>query len=82
MTPDGRIRAKAFNRSNQDNPALDKLSPYTQGVGIFYQTNFNTYRELMQKLFGKKEKNVDPEQDAPNPKEEKTTTSSNAQKPD
>ena len=52
ITSDGRIRAKAFNRNNLDNPALDVLSPYTQGLGIFYQTNFNTYGELFNKLFG------------------------------
>ena len=81
VTPDGRIRAKAFNRSNQDNPALNDLSPYTQGIGIFYQTNFNTYRELMQKLFGKKEKESEPTQDQPT-EEPDTTTSSATKNPD
>ncbi len=56
VTRDGRIRAKAFNRNNQDNPALDKLSPYTQGVGIFYQTSFNRYREFFTTIFGIKPK--------------------------
>lgn len=81
ITPDGRIRAKAFNRSNQDNPALDKLSPYTQGVGVFYQTSFNTYKELMQKVFGKKEKAAGPEPDQSPDENDETTTSSDAQKP-
>lgn len=56
ITRDGRIRAKAFNRSNQDNPTLDKLAPYTQGVGIFYQTSFDTGKEFVRKFFGKKPK--------------------------
>jgi hypothetical protein len=59
ITRDGRIRAKAFNRNNQDNPALDKLSPYTQGVGIFYQTSFNTYGDLYRKVFGVKPEEPD-----------------------
>jgi hypothetical protein len=63
ITRDGRIRAKAFNRSNQDNPTLDKLAPYTQGAGIFYQTSFNTGREFVHKFFGKKPK----EETAPQP---------------
>lgn len=56
ITRDGRIRAKAFNRSNQDNPTLDKLSPYTQGVGVFYQTSFNTFGEFYRRVFGIKPK--------------------------
>ncbi len=47
-----KVRAKAFNRSNQDNPALDKLSPYSQGVGVLYRTDFDTFGELMNILFG------------------------------
>lgn len=58
ITEDGRIRAKAFNRSNQNNPALDQLSPYSQGVSIFYRADFNTLSELVEKLFGRKP--VDP----------------------
>ena len=47
-----KVRAKAFNRSNQDNPALDKLSPYSQGVGVLYRTDFDTFGELIDILFG------------------------------
>jgi hypothetical protein len=56
ITRDGRIRAKAFNRSNQDNPTLDALAPYTQGVGIFYQTTFNSWSQFYHKIFGTKPK--------------------------
>jgi hypothetical protein len=65
ITRDGRIRAKAFSRSNKDNPTLDKLAPYTQGLGIFYQTSYNTYRELAQKIFGRKPKSVAAEPEKP-----------------
>ncbi|MDX5446930.1 MAG: translocation/assembly module TamB domain-containing protein, partial [Bacteroidota bacterium] len=69
ITPN--VRAKAFNRSNQDNPALDKLAPYTQGVGIFYRTDFNTFDELVRKIFGIKE---DPESE-PQPEDNGTSPS-------
>ncbi|TNE30224.1 MAG: translocation/assembly module TamB [Bacteroidetes bacterium] len=52
ITEDGRIRTKAFNRSNQNNPGLDYLSPYTQGVSVYYQADFETWDELVEKLFG------------------------------
>ena len=45
LTPDGRIRVKAFNRSNNLN-TIEETSPYTQGVGIFYRKEFNNLSEL------------------------------------
>ncbi len=72
ITEDGRIRAKAFNRSNQNNPALDQLSPYSQGVSIFYRADFNTWSELVEKLFGRKpiEPQVESEESSPQATEE------------
>lgn len=52
ITEDGRLRAKAFNRSNQNNPGLDQLSAYTQGVSVFYRADFNTWPELVEQVFG------------------------------
>lgn len=52
ITEDGRFRARAFNRSNQNNPALVQLSSYSQGVGVFYRTDFNTWNDLIEKVFG------------------------------
>lgn len=63
ITEDGRIRAKAFNRSNQNNPGLDQLSAYTQGVSVYYRADFNTWEELMDKVFGRKPENTEPEED-------------------
>ncbi len=45
ITPDGRLRLKAFNRTNTVD-LLDNTSPYTQGVGIFYRKEFNNLTEL------------------------------------
>jgi len=54
----GSIRAKAYTHSNND--IYYETSPTTQGVGISFNEEFNSFRELMQKywdkLTGKKKK--------------------------
>jgi isocitrate dehydrogenase len=47
---DGRIRLKAFNRSNNNSLINNINSPYTQGVGIFYRQEFNNFKELTKKF--------------------------------
>lgn len=58
ITKDGRWLLKAFNHSNVNSwyyyNNYDKISPYTQGVGLVYRTSFNNFWEL----FGKKKKNT------------------------
>lgn len=53
LTEDGRFRVKAFNKSNvnslYDINAFDDIAPYTQGVGIFYREEFNSFKELFQR---------------------------------
>lgn len=44
ITDDGKLRIRGFNRSNDAN--IIRPFPYTQGVGISYQTSFDTWREL------------------------------------
>lgn len=48
VTDDGRVRLRAFNRSN-DNTMLGATSPYTQGVGIFYREEFESGAELAER---------------------------------
>jgi hypothetical protein len=48
VTDDGKIRLRAFNRSN-DNTLLNATAPFTQGVGVFYREDFNSFSELMQR---------------------------------
>lgn len=57
ITEDGRFRAKAFNKSN-NNYLYKNYAPYTQGVGIFYTKEFYHFRDLFksQKKKDKKEK--------------------------
>lgn len=49
ITQDGKLRAKAFNKSNDD-LLYKNYAPYTQGVGIFYEFN----RLSLRNLFGRK----------------------------
>jgi hypothetical protein len=60
----GKVRLKAFTRAN-DNLRY-QISPYTQGIGLFYREEFDTFTELMRKYwrtitFQKDEKTTDNE---------------------
>jgi hypothetical protein len=48
LSDDGRIRIKGFNRQNNINQIYSK-SPYTQGFGMFYRVEFNSFGELANK---------------------------------
>jgi hypothetical protein len=53
ISKDGKLRAKAFNKAN-DNTALNlQNAPYTQGAGISYKESFNNFRELWDKIKSK-----------------------------
>lgn len=47
ITRDGKIRARAFNRSN--NNLNNNISPYTQGIGFIYRLDFTNLKELFRK---------------------------------
>jgi hypothetical protein len=51
ITKDGRVKVKAFNRNNQNNPARGNTANYTQGVGIQYQKDFNTWGPFLKRFF-------------------------------
>jgi len=48
ITPEGKFRIKAFNRSNTFD-ILNNTAPYTQGVGIFYRKEFDSLGELFRR---------------------------------
>lgn len=53
ISKDGRFRVKAFNKT-VDNTLLTKSnSPYTQGLGVSFNREFNTFGELWRNWFGK-----------------------------
>ncbi|GCD78701.1 DUF490 domain-containing protein [Thermaurantimonas aggregans] len=43
ITSDGKLRAKAFNRSLQNRIGLEQVGDYAQGLGITYRTNFDSW---------------------------------------
>lgn len=65
LTNDGGFRIRAFNRSNvnsdlQKSNVYDDISPNTQGVGIFYRKDFDSFEQLfLGKEYVKKEKTKD-----------------------
>jgi hypothetical protein len=54
VSPDGRFRVKAFNRSNALN-LLNDRAPYTQGIGVFYREEFDTLKDLFKRYSRKKD---------------------------
>ncbi|MCQ2189604.1 MAG: translocation/assembly module TamB domain-containing protein [Paludibacteraceae bacterium] len=62
LSPNGRFRAKAFNRSS--NSYLREFNSQTQGVGLLYRHDYDNAEELIstyispfKKIFGKRRKN-------------------------
>lgn len=45
VTNDGKLRIKGFNRSNDAN--IIRPFPYTQGMGVSYQTQFDNWKDLL-----------------------------------
>jgi hypothetical protein len=45
---EGKFRVKAFNRYNEQN-ILYEGAPYTQGIGVFYRKEFNSFSELLKR---------------------------------
>lgn len=46
----GNVRVHAFNKSNEFDISSPDNASNTQGVGVFYQENFSTFRELICKI--------------------------------
>ncbi len=59
LTPEGRWIIKAFNHSNvnswYNNSNYEKISPYTQGVGIAFRKEFTNIAELFQRTRPRKQ---------------------------
>ena len=58
LTNNGKLQFKAYNHSN--NNLIYETSPYTQGVGLSYRENYDSFQELWEKfkrLF-RKRKNI------------------------
>ena len=56
ISKDGRFRAKGFQRNDINSDLLKRgNSQVEQGVGLFYRIEFDTFSELYQKIFKKKQ---------------------------
>ena len=49
LNDDGSLRAKVFNKENEFRYIGDELG-YTQGVGLSYQVDFQTFRDLLSRI--------------------------------
>ena len=53
ITKDGRLSGQVFNRSNYNTSYYQytyyKMAPYTQGIGLTYSKNFDTFNDLFRK---------------------------------
>lgn len=68
LNEQGTLRAKIFNRENQIQQFLADRQGYTQGIGLSYEVDFNSFRELMNKIFKEEEVPVEqPEEEVPPP---------------
>ena len=52
----GNLRVRGFNRANDNN--LENNSLYTQGIGLYYREDFNSWAELLRKYWKKSAKTV------------------------
>jgi len=69
LNEDGSLRATLFNRENNIQYIGEQLG-YTQGVGLSYSVDFDTFRELINKILNKEIERVEqvPEEVEENPK--------------
>jgi len=56
LNEDGTLRAKIFNKENEIQQFLSDQIGYTQGIGLSYQVEFDTFKQLMKTIFKKSEK--------------------------
>lgn len=71
LNEEGTLSAKFFSRESDDvQDYLAERVGSTQGAGLSYEVDFDTFRELFQKMFGKREEETDEL-----PKPEKVTPS-------
>ena len=50
LNEEGTLRAKVFNRENSIRNFGEEIG-YTQGIGVSYNVDFDTFKELLQRLF-------------------------------
>ncbi len=56
ITPDGRFRVKAFNKSNRFDITSSSSSEFKQGIGVYYRYEFDKFSDI----FKRKKKRLSP----------------------
>lgn len=56
LNEDGSLQAHVFNRENDLNYNIGGNIGYTQGIGLTYSIDFDTFKEMLQKIFKRKKK--------------------------
>jgi hypothetical protein len=65
LNEEGTLSAKFFNRENEIQAFLSGRQGYTQGAGLSYEVDFNSFKDLMQKMFkNRKSKNIQKKSDS------------------
>lgn len=62
LNEDGTLSAKFFNRENNIRNFGEEIG-YTQGMGLSYNVEFDTFRELLRIIFSGKNRNKNTSQD-------------------
>lgn len=75
LNEDGTLRARVFNRENDINYLGEGIN-YTQGIGLTYEVDFNTFKELIKKILVRADKR------AKEKEKEKNKTNNNNQTSD
>lgn len=76
ITEDGRLRVRAFNETNDLNN-LAISAPFTQGVGLSYRKEFDTFGDLWRSII--KKRNAAKKEEEPEIKEEEPPVNNEAQ---
>ena len=53
LNEEGTLSAKIFNRENEIQQFLADRQGYTQGVGLSYQVDFDSFKALLRKILGR-----------------------------
>ncbi len=67
LNEEGTLSAKFFSRESEIQEYLQRAGTSEQGIGLTYEVDFDTFREMWRQMFGKKEKDQEslPEKLAP-----------------
>lgn len=71
LNEEGTLSAKFFSRESEIQEYLQRAGTTEQGIGLSYEVDFDTFKEMWQQIFGKKEKieEIVPKQSTPQSKE-------------